>query len=120
MNNIAHRREYTRYTALFSTKYTLKEGMFRDLIVNISAGGVFFSTRRKIIQGRSINIQFPIFAFGKWLSVMGTVVRRNSKGFAVMFDEAIEVKILKEGRFPGNVNAGNQPTTNIDKNCVSQ
>lgn len=120
MNNVAHRREYTRYTTLFSTKYTVKEGMFRDLIINIGAGGVFVSTRRKILQGRSINIQFPIFAFGKWLSVMGTVVRCDSKGFAVMFEEAIEVKILKEGRFPGNVNAGDQPAINIEKNYISQ
>lgn len=119
MNTVAHRREYPRYTAVFSTKYTVKEGMFRDLIINIGAGGVFISTRRKIIQGRPINLQFPIFAFGKWLSIMGTVVRCDSKGFAVMFNEAIEVKILKEGGFPGNVHAGNQSTIKIDKNCIS-
>ena len=108
MNTVAHRREYPRYTAVFSTKYTVKEGMFRDLIINIGAGGVFVSTRRKIIQGRSINIQFPIFAFEKWLSIMGTVVRCDSKGFAVMFNEAMEVKILNEGRFPGSDNEGNR------------
>ena len=102
MNTVAHRRQYPRYTAVFSTKYAVKEGMFRDLIRDVGAGGVFVSTRRKIPQGRPINIQFPIFAFGTWLSIMGTVVRCDAKGFAVMFNEAIEVKLLKEGRFPGN------------------
>ena len=110
MNTVAHRREYPRYTAVFSTKYTVKGGTFRDLIINIGAGGVFVSSRRKINQGRPINIQFPIFAFGKRLSIMGTVVRCNSNGFAVMFNEAIEVKLLKEGRFPGNVNDGDRST----------
>lgn len=108
MNIVAHRREYPRYEALFSTKYTVKEGMFRDLIINIGAGGVFVSTRRKIIQGRSINIQFPIFAFEKWLSLMGTVVRRDLNGFAVKFNEALEVRLLNEGRFPGSVDEGDR------------
>ena len=119
MNTAAHRRQYPRYAAVFSTKYAVKEGMFRDLIRDIGAGGVFVSTRRKIIQGRSINIQFPIFAFGKWLSIMGTVVRCDDRGFAVMFNEAIEVKILKEGRFPGNANECNRSTIKIDKDCTS-
>lgn len=110
MNSVAHRRQYPRYTALFSTKYAVKEGMFRDLIRNISAEGVFVSTRRKILQGRPINIQFPIFVFEKRLSIMGTVVRCDSKGFAVRFNEALEVKMLKGGRFPRSVNEGSRST----------
>lgn len=108
MNTIAHRRQYPRYKAVFSTKYTVKEGTRRDIVKNIGAGGVFIGTRRKIDHGCPINIQIPIFAFGKRLSIMGTVVRCESKGFAVMFDEAIDMKILKEGRFPGNIDEGHQ------------
>lgn len=119
MNTLANRRHYPRYMAVFSTKYTIKEGKFRDLIRNIGAGGVFVSTRRKINQGRSINIQFPIFAFEKRLSVMGTVVRCDTDGFAVMFNEAIEKKMLQDGRFPGSVTEDNRSTQKIDKNCIS-
>lgn len=119
MNTVAHRRQYPRFPAVFSTKYTVKEGKFRDLIRNVGAGGVFVTTRRKIHQGRSINIQFPIFAFGRRLSLMGTVVRCDADGFAVMFHEAIEVKIFKEGRFPGNVDEGSRSTIKIDKNSIS-
>ncbi len=119
MNTAAHRRQYPRYTVLLSTKYTTKDGKFRDLVRNIGAGGVFVSTRRKINQGSPINIQLPIFAFGKRLSIMGTIVRCDPKGFAVMFDEAIEVKILKEGRFPRSVKEGNRSTILIDKNGIS-
>lgn len=103
MNTVAHRRQYARYRTLFTAKYTIKAGTFRDLITNIGAGGVFVSTRRKVAQGRSINIQFPIFAFGKWLSIMGSVVRCEPDGFAVMFDEGMDVRILKDGQFPGNI-----------------
>jgi hypothetical protein len=104
---------------VFSTKYTVKEGSYRDIIENIGAGGAFISTRRKIVQGRPINIQIPIFAFGKRLSIMGTVVRCESNGFAVMFNEAIEARLLKEGRFPGNVNEGHRSIIKIDKNGIS-
>lgn len=120
MNTVDNRRQYPRYMAVFSTKYTVKEGKFRDLIRNVGAGGVFVSTRRKIRQGRSINIQFPILALGKRLSVMGIVVRCDTNGFAVMFNEAIEAHLLKEGRFPGSVDEGNRSTTNIDENCLSE
>lgn len=106
MNSVAHRRQYPRYSSIFTTKYTVKEGTFRDLIRDVGAGGVFVSTRRKINEGRSINIQFPVFAFGKRLSIIGTIVRCESNGFAVMFNEAMDMKLFEDGRFPGNVDEG--------------
>lgn len=118
MNTVAHRRQYPRYTAVFSTKYRAKEGSFRDLTRDVGAGGVFISTKRKIKHGRRINVQFPVFAFEKKLSLMGTVVRCESEGFAVMFEESIEVDVFKDGRFPGNVEEDNRSITKIDKNNV--
>lgn len=106
MNPVHHRRDFTRYAAVFSAKYSAKEGKFRDLTRDVGAGGVYISTNRKIKQGRRINIQFPIFAFEKWLSLIGTVVRSEPEGFAVMFKEPIDVRIFKDGRFPGNINEG--------------
>ena len=50
MKTVPNRRRYPRHTALFSAKYTAKEGTHRDLIQDIGAGGVFVCTRRKIIQ----------------------------------------------------------------------
>lgn len=118
MSTVAHRRQYPRYAAVFSTKYTTREGAFRHLTRDVGAGGVFISTRMKIRQGRRINVQFPIFAFEERLSLMGTVLRCEPEGFAVMFEEAIEVKVFKEGRFPGNVEEDNRSITKIDKNNV--
>lgn len=99
MSSAPNQRRYLRHRVLFSIKYTVKEGTFRDLIDNIGAGGIFVSSRRKILPGSPISLQFPILAFGKRLSLMGAVVRCNSNGFAVMFDEQIEEKTYKKGRF---------------------
>jgi hypothetical protein len=110
MKNIANRRQFLRHTARFSAKYRVKEGAFRDLVHNISAGGVFVSTRQKINHDQPINLQFPICAFKRMLSVMGTVVRCDSNGFAVMFDEAIEEKICKQSQFPWITHEENQST----------
>ena len=119
MNSVAHRRQYPRYAAVFSTKYTLKEGTFRDLVQNIGAGGAYISSRRPILPGRRINIQIPVFAFGRRLSIMGSVVRSGEDGFAVMFSDDIDVRIFKDGRFPANGQPGGRSTIRIDKNCVT-
>ena len=119
MDNVAHRRQYPRYSTVFSTKYRVREGTFRDLIRDIGAGGVFVRTRRTIKQGRSINLQLPIFAFEKRLSIMGTVVRCDSKGFAVMFDEPVEVKIFKDGRFQGNVEKDRRAVLTTGNNRIA-
>jgi hypothetical protein len=97
MNTGPNNRQYPRQTALFSSKYTVREGTFRDLIKDIGTGGVFVSTRRKIDQRRPINLQFPVLAFKKKLSLMGTVVRCDAGGFAVRFDEPIDEKLFNEG-----------------------
>jgi Tfp pilus assembly protein PilZ len=99
-------------------KYSAKEGKFRDLTRDVGAGGIFISTKRKIKKGRRINVQFPIFAFEMHLSLMGTVVRCEPEGFAVRFEEAIDVGIFKDGRFPGNIKENKRSTTRIDKHGI--
>ena len=97
MKTARNRRRHPRRTALFSAKYTSKEGTYRDLVRDIGAGGVFVRTRRKMVQGRTINLQIPILVFGKRLSLMGTVVRCDGEGFAMMFDKPIDEKIFSAG-----------------------
>ncbi len=97
MKTAPNRRRYPRRTALFSAKYTAKEGTYRDLVKDIGPGGVFVCTRRKMVQGRTINLQIPILVFDKRLSLMGTVVRCDAAGFAVMFDKPIDEKIFNAG-----------------------
>lgn len=49
---------------------------------------------------------------------MGTIVRCEPEGFAVMFEEALEVDIFKDGRFPGNIKESKRSTTRIDKDNI--
>ena len=93
MGNNGNRRKYERHPALFSAKYTIKSGTYRDLIGNLSAGGIFICTRRDVISGQRISLRFPIIAFDKRPSVFGTVVRSQDQGFAVMFDSPIEERV---------------------------
>ena len=118
MNAIPHRRQYPRYPAVFSAQCSCKEGKFRDLTRDIGAGGVFISTKRILKQGQRINVQFPIFAFEKRLSLQGTVVRCEPEGIAITFEEAIDVGLFKDGRFPGNISEGERSVTRIDKHSI--
>ena len=118
MQTIPHRRQYPRFTAVFSTKYAVQEGKFRDLTRDVGAGGIFIRTTREIKHGQRVNIQFPIFAFDQRLSLMGSVVRCEPEGFAVMFEETMDVKLFKDGQFPGNINESERSTTRIDKHSI--
>lgn len=95
-----NQRRFPRRAAFIIAEYTVKEGTFRDIIKNIGATGIFIGTWRKVAEGQSIELQFPVFDFGNLLRVKGTVARCNPKGFSVVFDQPIEGLICKEGHFP--------------------
>jgi len=109
MNAASEKRRYPRRTALYSAKYTVKSGTYRDLIGNVSAGGIYIYTRQTVKDGQRINLRFPIVAFDPRPSVMGTVVRSQYRGFAVMFDTPVEERSCQTGHFPGSDSAPGQP-----------
>jgi Tfp pilus assembly protein PilZ len=100
MKAVANRRQHPRRTALFSAKFTVKSGTYRDLVKNVSAGGIFIGSRRMIEHGQRISLRFPVMAFDSKPSVTGTVVRSQPTGFAVMFDQPIEAEICRDGQVP--------------------
>ncbi len=100
MNPKPNREPHSRRTSYIIAKYSVKEGTFRDVIKNIGAGGLFVRTSRKIAEGQSITLEFPLFQFNNTVEVSGKVVRTGSNGFAVAFDELLEVLISKNGQFP--------------------
>ena len=81
------KRQYPRRQALYQAKYTIASGTYRDPIGNVSAGGLYIHTHRSIEGGQRIRLRFPIIAFDQRPSVVGTVVRSHSRGFAVAFDQ---------------------------------
>lgn len=104
------RRQYPRHVSYIVAEYTVKEGRFRDIIKNISAGGLFVWTAKRIAVGQPIVLEFPLFQFEDVIQVFGTVLRRDAKGFAVQFNEPIEeLKKFKEKR-PNIVHEANRST----------
>jgi hypothetical protein len=102
MNRVRNQRQYPRHAARFSAKYKVEEGTFRDLVTDISAGGIFVATRQKIKQGQSIELQIPVPVINNRLPVFGKVVRSDVTGFAVMFAK----EIYKEGY---SIHTGSRP-----------
>ena len=101
MKTGSDRRRYPRHPAAFAVKYTVNSVTYRDLVRNVSAGGIYIGNWRAIKDGQRISLQFPVSAFEKKPSVTGTVMRSRDKGFAVIFDNPIEEKICRSGQDPG-------------------
>ena len=93
-------RSHQRRTAYIVAEYTVKEGVFRDIIKNIGANGLFVSTKRPIAADQEIELNFPLFEFDHAIQAKGRIVRCTVNGFAVVFDEPIEGLICKKGEFP--------------------
>ena len=95
-----HRREHTRRTAFIIVEYSVKEGVFRDLLRNIGARGVFISTKRRIKPDQPIELKFPLFEFEHVIKMRGQIVRSTPHGFAVVFENPIPALICKENEMP--------------------
>jgi len=95
-----NQKKRSRRTSYIIAEYTVKEGTHRDVIKNIGAGGLFIRTSRKIAEGQSIMLKFPLFQFDNTIEVSGTVVRVGSGGFAVAFDKHLDALESKDGQLP--------------------
>ena len=95
MNPKTDRRQYPRQPALYSAKYTVASGTYKDSVGDVSAGGIYICTRRKIENGQRIRLRFPVMAFDNKPAVEGIVIRSQAQGFAVMFDNPVEKMLPK-------------------------
>ena len=93
-------RGHQRRTSYIIAEYSVKEGVFRDIIKNIGAKGLFVSTKRSIAQNQEITLRFPLFEFEHEIEARGQVVRTTPNGFAVTFDTPIQGLISNTGEFP--------------------
>ena len=93
-------REFLRRTSFIIAEYTVNEGTFRDIIKNISAGGLFVRTSRPISVGQDIKLSFPLFDFNQDVTVHGKIVKIDHTGFAVQFFKPIEELVSENGKFP--------------------
>lgn len=77
----------THYRKPFVTvvDYASDDGVYKDFIQNISAGGVFIETRIPFAVGQEISLTFPLPNRKKHIKILGEVVRSSDKGIGVRF-----------------------------------
>ena len=95
-----NRRQYMRQASFIVAEYTVQEGTYQDVIKNLSAGGLYIETKRKVRVGQPIILDFPLFKFKKIIEAHAKIVRANNKGFAVNFLNPINDLICEDGQFP--------------------
>ncbi len=64
---------------------------FRDFIKDISAGGLFIETETSLFINQELVITFFLPDTRAPVKIKGKVVRTDSKGIGVKFDEAIDI-----------------------------
>lgn len=100
MKTGSDRRRYPRRTAAFAVKYTVNAVTYRDLVRDVSEGGIYIGNWRAIEDGQRISLRFPLSAIAEKPVVTGTVMRSRDKGFAVIFDSPIEEKVIRTSQNP--------------------
>ena len=110
MSSKPNRPQHSRRTSYIIAEYTVKEGTYRDVIKNIGPGGLYIRTSRKIAEGQSIVLNFPLLRFDNTVQVSGKVVRSDPGGFAVTFDDALDDLESEDGQLPEIVHESDRPS----------
>jgi len=89
-------REYSRIPFSIPVEHTSNGVNFIYFIQNISNDGVFIQTDGNFHIGQQIIMNFSLPKVQKDITVSGKVVRVDSRGIGVKFDELIDVKPIDE------------------------
>ncbi len=72
--------------------YVVDRRAYRDFIENISRQGAFISTQRPISPGTKLVMTFTWKKTGQFIKSNGIVIRKNRKGFAVVFPQPLAIQ----------------------------
>jgi len=78
-------RKYPRKEVTIPSANVIGDHIFTDFIKNISAGGVFVTTKKPQSTGDEISLNFMLSGHKRTIRVFGKIVRSDSNGFAVEF-----------------------------------
>jgi Tfp pilus assembly protein PilZ len=78
------KRYYPRKPYFMPVDYIDRNRIFREYIVDISAGGIFIRTNQTVPVGNEITLTVP-FPYQNYLTISGIVVRNTPDGIAVRF-----------------------------------
>ncbi|MDX2440463.1 MAG: PilZ domain-containing protein [Desulfobacterales bacterium] len=89
-------REFSRKDYKKEVDFVLNERMFRGLIQNLSASGMFIETSDSFSEGQRITLTFQLPEPGAHIKVSGKIVRLIPDiGFGVKFNKVIAVSPQK-------------------------
>jgi Tfp pilus assembly protein PilZ len=89
-------REYPRNPFSMPVEHSTNNVRFIYFIQNISDDGVFIQTGGNFHIGQQIIMKFSLPEIQKDITVSGKVVRIDSRGIGVKFDELIDAKLIVE------------------------
>ena len=82
-------RKYSRKPSFIPVECSSFEACFTDFIQDISSGGVFIQTDGHFFVGQQITLTFTIPKADVDTTVNGEVVRVNTRGIGVRFNESL-------------------------------
>ena len=83
------RRENQRKSPLTNTGFLMHEVVLKDCIQNISPTGAFIETAQSFSVGERLSMAILLAGNDEPIQLNGTIVRADSYGVAVEFDEEI-------------------------------
>ena len=89
-------REYPRKPFSMPVEHSTNDVKFIYFIQNISDGGAFIQTDVNFQIGQQIIMNFSLFKVDQDIVVSGKVVRVDSRGIGMKFDELIDSKSIVE------------------------
>lgn len=91
--HLGGQRSHMRLKCRIPVDYVVNKRAYRDFIENISQKGAFIGTQHSLLVGSDIMMTFMWKGLsGPPVKSAGKVVRSNTKGFAVLFQEPIAIQ----------------------------
>jgi hypothetical protein len=90
--SLPERRTTIRKNCMIPVDYVVNRRAYRDFIENISQQGVFIGTKSPVSPGTELVLTFTLKQTGKFIKSSGVVIRKNRKGFAVIFPQPLAIQ----------------------------
>jgi hypothetical protein len=89
---LAERRTLNRKKCFIPVDYVVEQRAYRDFIENISCQGAFIGTKQPVSPGTELVMTFTWRKTGQFIKSNGIVIRKNRKGFAVVFPKPLTIQ----------------------------
>ena len=83
-------RKFPRKEVSIPSAYVIKDHIYTDVIKDISAGGVYITTKKSHSVDDEISLNFILSGHKRTIRIFGKIVRSTPNGFAIKFNEIVE------------------------------